>query len=146
MSVPDAIARQRPLRFAPVSDRHKVTLNVKIDGARVSSETTCMWAGPYVFVVATALSDPDLAVDVHSSFIGHRGVLTLASHLILGPVGHEPYAVSAEHEHANIDPALRPRECVYEHAGIVVEALKAVDRDAGIDVPDDAFAEIDDGE
>jgi hypothetical protein len=125
-----------------VSERHDVTLHVKIAGKPVTSETTCMWAGPYILAIATVLPDRGLALGVHSSFLGHSGVPTLASHIVLGPVGHAPYAVSAEHDHAELDPSLRPRECIYEHAGIVVEALKAISEDVGIDVPDDAFAAL----
>jgi hypothetical protein len=125
-----------------VSERHNVTLHVKIAGKPVSSETTCMWAGPYILAIATVLPDRGLALGVHSSFLGHSGVPTLASHIVLGPIGHAPYAVSAEHDHAEIDPSLRPRDCIYEHAGIVVEALKAISEDVGIDVPDDAFVAL----
>jgi hypothetical protein len=127
---------------AHVSERHDVTLHVKIAGKPVTSETNFVWAGPYILAIATVLPDRDLALGVHSSFLGHRGVPTLATHIILGPVGRAPYAISAEHEHANLDPALRPRECIYEHAGVVVEALKAVSEDIGIEVPDDAFAAL----
>jgi hypothetical protein len=125
-----------------VSERHDVTLHLKIDGKPVSSETTCMWAGPYILAIATVLPDRGLALGVHSSFLGHSGLRTLASHIILGPIGHTPYAVSAEHDHGELDPSLRPRECIYEHAAIVVEALKAISEDVGIDVPDDAFAAL----
>ena len=125
-----------------MSDRRAVALEVKLDGRKVASETVCMWAGPYVFVVATTLPDRELAVEVHSTFVGHEGVPTVATHLNLGPVGHAPFTVTAEHEHANLDPKLRVRECVYEHADVVLETLKGLGYEVGIDVADDAFGEL----
>lgn len=83
-----------------------------------------------------------LAVDVHSTFVGHEGVPTCATHLTLGPVGHDPVIVPVEHERANLDPTIKARECVYEHARVVLETLKRLDYEVGIDVPDDAFEEM----
>jgi len=125
-----------------VSARQLIPLQINIAGEPVASETTAMWAGPYLLAVATVLPDRGIALDVHSSFLGHAGVPTLASHIVLGPVGATPYAVTAEHDHESLDPSLRPRECFYEHAGVVVEALKALSENVGIDVPDDAFTAL----
>jgi hypothetical protein len=109
---------ERPARNSP-SD--------KLDGRLVDSETTSIWAGPYVLVVATALPEPGLAVEVHSTFVGHRGVPTSATHLTLGPVGFSALMITREHEHANLNPATSPRQCVYEHARIVIEILQGLD-------------------
>ncbi|HTB70752.1 MAG TPA: hypothetical protein VK707_07220 [Solirubrobacteraceae bacterium] len=125
-----------------MSDRRKVGLQVKLDGRLVESETTVTWAGPYVLAIATVLPERELLLGVHSCFLGHEDVPTLASHIVVGPRERTPYAVTAEHDHASVDPVLHPRECVYEHAGIVVEALKALSEHVGIEVPDDAFAAI----
>ncbi|HEX4836954.1 MAG TPA: hypothetical protein VFV03_00295 [Solirubrobacteraceae bacterium] len=126
-----------------MSAPRNIKLSVKLDGRQVSSETTCKWAGPYVLVIATTLPDKDLAIELHSAFVGHKGVPTIATHLNLGPVGHVPFASTAEHEHANLDPMLKARECVYEHTGVLVETLKGLGYEVGIDVPDDAFEELD---
>jgi hypothetical protein len=101
-----------------------------------------MWAGPYVLVIATVLPEAGLAFEVHSTFVGHEGVLTCATHLTLGPVGHSPVIVPVEHERANLDPTIKARECAYEHAGVVLETLKRLGYEVGIDVPDDAFEEL----
>lgn len=101
-----------------------------------------MWAGPYVLVVATTLPERQLAVEVHSTFVGHEGVATLATHLNLGPAGHAPFIAAAEHEHAHLDPTLKVRECVYEHADVVLETLKGLGYKVGIDVADDAFGQL----
>jgi len=101
-----------------------------------------MWAGPYVLAIATVLPGPGLAAEVHSSFVGHPGVPTCATHLTLGPVGHAPLTITAEHEHANLDPTIKARECAYEHAQIVLGTLKSLGYEVGIDVPDGAFEEL----
>lgn len=125
-----------------MSDHQTIGLAVTLDGRQVSSETICTWAGPYVLVIATALPDHGLAVEVHSTFVGHEGVPTCLTHLTLGPIGHDPVIVPVEHERANLDPMLKARECAYEHVEIVLETLKRLGYAVGIDVPDDAFAEL----
>ncbi len=125
-----------------MSDLRTIALDVTLDGRRADSETICTWAGPYVLVIATVLPELGLAVDVHSTFVGHEGVPTCATHLTLGPVGHDPVIVPVEHERANLDPTIKARECVYEHARVVLETLKRLGYEVGIDVPDDAFEEM----
>ena len=125
-----------------MSERRTIELAVTLDGRQVSSETTCTWAGPYVLVIATALPDRGLAVEVHSTFVGHEGVPTCVTHLTLGPVGHDPVIFPVEHDRANLDPMLKARECAYEHVEIVLETLTRLGYEVGIDVPDDAFKEL----
>jgi hypothetical protein len=67
--------------------RRIVDLDVKLDGCRTDSETTCMWAGACVLTVATVLPDRGLAFELVSSFVGHRDVATHVTHLALGPPG-----------------------------------------------------------
>lgn len=125
-----------------MSERRTIILDIKLNGRRVESETTCRWAGPYVLVIATVLPEPGLAIDIHSTFVGHDGVPTCATHLTLGPVGHAPLIVTAEHERANLDPTIKARECAYEHAGIVLEMLKGLGYNVSLDVGDGAFIEL----
>jgi hypothetical protein len=113
-----------------------------LDGHEVSSETTCTWVGAYVLVIATTLPDHGLAVEVHSTFVGHEGAPTCVTHLTLGPVGHAPGIVAIEHEHANLEPKLKARECAYEHVEIVLQTLNDLGYEVGIDVPDNAFEEL----
>ena len=123
-------------------ERRSIKLLVALDARPVSSETTCVWVGPYVLTVSTVLPDPGLAVEVHSSFVGHAGVPVCVTHLTLGPVGHEPTITQVEHEHASLDPTLKARECAYEHIQIVLETLKRLGHQVAIDVPNDAFREL----
>jgi hypothetical protein len=47
-----------------------------------------------------------------------------------------------EHPHASLDPILRARECAYEHVQIVLETLKQLGYEVAIDVPDNAFEDL----
>lgn len=125
-----------------MSERRTIKLAVTLDDRSLASETTCMWAGPYVLTIATTLPDHGLAVELHSTFVGHEGVPTCVTHLTLGPVGHEPVIAQVEHDHASLDPMLRPRECAYEHVQILLETLKSLGYEVAIDVPDDAFEDL----
>jgi hypothetical protein len=125
-----------------VSARRRITLNIKLDGHDAESETTCAWVGPYVLVIVTVLPESGLAVEVNSTFVGHEGVPTCSTHLTLGPVGHAPFIVTAEHENTSLDPMIRVRECAYEHANAVLEALNGLGYQATADVGEDAFVEL----
>jgi hypothetical protein len=125
-----------------MSEHRTVPLAVTLDGRQIANETTCIWAGPYVLTIATMLPDQGLALEVHSTFVGHQGVPTCVTHLTLGPVGHDPVIAQVEHPHASLDPMLRARECAYEHVQIVLETLKQLGYEVAIDVPDDAFEDL----
>lgn len=125
-----------------VSQQRLIPLGVTLDGRQAISETTWISAGSYVLVIATTLPEHGLALEIHSTFVGHPGVDTSATHLRLGPVGRPPFTIIAEHEHAEINPMTQARACAYEHAEILLQALNSLDYDAAIDVSDDAFSEL----
>lgn len=122
--------------------RRIVDLDVKLDGRRVESETTCMWAGAYVLTVATVLPERGLAFELVSSFVGHRDVATHATHLALGPPGKAAEISAHDHAHESLDPMIRARECAYEHVQVLLEQLTSLGHDVSIEVPDDAFDEL----
>lgn len=119
--------------------RRIVDLEVRLDGRRVSSETTGVWAGPYVLTIATTLPDRGLALTLTSAFVGHEGVATHATHLALGPPGHDPEISTSKYANASLDPVLAPRGCVYEHVQILLDRLKQLGYEVSIEVPEDAF-------
>lgn len=122
--------------------RRIVDFEVKLDGRRVDSETTGVWAGPYALTIATALPDRGLALTLTSTFVGHEGVATHATHLALGPPGHDPEIGTTEHSPASLDPALEPRGCMYEHVQILLDRLKQLGHEVSIEVPEDAFVAL----
>jgi hypothetical protein len=125
-----------------MSDRRTIPLVFALNGRKVASETTCVWAGPYVLTISTVLPDHGLAAEVHSTFVGHQGVPTYVTHLTIGPVDHDPTVVQDEHAHARLDPMLKARDCAYEHVQFVLSTLQQLGYDAAIDVPDAAFADM----
>jgi hypothetical protein len=122
--------------------RRTVALTVRLDGREAASETLCAYNGAHVLTIVTALPEMGLAIEQTSAFVGHRGVATRATHLILGPPGHDPIVRSEVHEHTRTDPVTAARSCVYEHVQVLLEHLRALGHDATIDVPDDAFHEL----
>ncbi len=64
------------------------------------------------------------------------------THLALGPPGQDPEIQSEDHDHDSLDPKFRVREWVYQHIQVLVEHLIRLDRHVAIDVPDDAFDEL----
>jgi hypothetical protein len=124
-----------------VAVRPVIDLELTLDGKQVQSETTCTWAGAYVLTVHTAIPRPDLALELHSTFVGHPGVQTHAAHLILGPPGRAPELTSSDHD--ELDPMLGPRSCVYEHAQRLIEVLDELGYRAGVNVPGEgAFEQL----
>lgn len=115
---------------------------MRIDNAPVESETTCMWAGPDVLVLATTLPDAAMAIDVTSTFVGHDGVPTCAVHLTLAAAEVAPVISTAQHEHRNLDPRFNSRQCVYEHWQVVLEYLRSLGYQATGHVAEGAFAEL----
>jgi hypothetical protein len=77
----------------------------------------------------------DLALELHSTFVGHPGVATHVVHLTLGPPGREPTLTSADHDEDDLDPTYAPRACAYEHVQQLIEVLSGLGYRAVVDVP-----------
>ncbi len=125
-----------------MSDSRLIPLKVSLDDRQLESETVCVWSGPYVLTIATTLPEVGIAIELHSVFVGRADVGTWATHLTLGPVGSQPLVVKAEHDGASLDPAMRPAACAYEHALVLLDALKRLGTSGAVEVPDDAFADL----
>lgn len=119
-----------------------IPFEITVDGLLVGSETRCTWAGAPVLVVSTTIPQAPLAVSLHSQFVGHKGVATVATHLMLGPVGYAPTTVVRQHERVDLNPQGGARFCIYEHAHVLDEALKAAGHTVSIGVPEEAFLEL----
>ena len=118
-----------------VASRPVIDLDVIVDGSSTASETTCTWAGAHVLTVHTVIPRADLALELHSTFVGHPSVSTHVVHLTLGPPGCEPTITSADHDEDDLDPTFAPRACVYEHAQHLIEVLAGLGYRAAVDVP-----------
>jgi hypothetical protein len=66
----DGARGRQPLALgsAVVSGRARIDVKLSLDRVRVHSETNYAWAGPYVLSVHTVILQPDLAIELHSTF------------------------------------------------------------------------------
>jgi hypothetical protein len=118
-----------------VASRPVIDLDLTIDGASTVSETTFTWAGAHVLTVHTVIPRADLALELHSTFVGYPGVPTHVVHLTLGPPGREATITAADHDEAHLDPTYAARACAYEHAQHLIEVLSGLGYRAGVNVP-----------
>lgn len=126
-----------------MSDQRRVIdLEVRLGGARVSSETTAICAGPDVLTIVTVLPDHGVLFELTTTFVGHKGVDTHIAHLVLGPPGEDPAIETEDHPHQRLNPTYDPRGCAYEHIHVLMEHLRRLGHDPAIDLPDDAFEEL----
>jgi hypothetical protein len=107
-------------------------VKLSLDRRLVASETTYVWAGPYVLSVHTVIPQPGFAVELHSTFCGHPGTPTAVSHLTLGPPGHPPLLTCDEQPREDL---LVGDGCVYEHAMRLVDLLRGLGREPNVDLP-----------
>lgn len=121
-----------------VDSRPRIDLELRIDGEPMLSETTCTWAGAHVLTIHTVVPRGDLALELHSTFVGHPGVPPHVVHLRLGPPGCEPSIVASEVGNPQAEPTFAPRACAYEHAQRLIEILADLGRAGAVHVPGDA--------
>ncbi len=121
---------------AGVRARPPIDLRLTIAGEPTESETTCTWAGAHVLTVDTVVPRSDLALELHSTFVGHPGLPTHVIHLRLGSPGHEPSITAADEDH--LEPTFAPRACAYEHAQRLIEILSDLGHCAGVNVSGDS--------
>ena len=110
-----------------------------LDGRVLASETLLAVAGAHVLVLATAIGE--LGVTLHSSYLGHPGTETVASHLALT---YEARSYTRTHEHQALPVAYARRLCLYDH----LQELRVALEDEGhaglrIDVIEEALALVD---
>ena len=106
--------------------RRAIECPVLVDDRPVRSETLLADTGPYGLAIATTL--PDLAIALHSAYLGHPDAEeTHVAHLMLSPGGRaeiEPRTVS----HDALPVAYTRRACLYDHLQQLQDVLAA---DAG---------------
>jgi hypothetical protein len=93
-----------------------------------------------VLTLSTVLPDRGLAVELISTYVGHPTTHTIATHLMLGPVDHPPEIRTAEYQHLN--PPESARECAYDHAHELIEALRCAGHQASVQLDELSFAEL----
>lgn len=103
--------------------RRQLGITFILAGEPLDSVTHLVRSGPYVLVMHTVMPQRGLAVELHSTFVGHNAAPTHATHLLLGPVGHLPRVTTRDDASDIVDPFNRPNSCVYAHCHELVDLL-----------------------
>ena len=126
-----------------VNVRGELPIQVWIDQRPGEAHSAYSWAGGgMVLTISTVLPERGLAVELISTYVGHPHTGTIATHLLLGPVGHPAEIHTAGHEHEHLDPVERPRECVYDHAHQLIETLRAAGYQASVQLDELSFEQL----
>ncbi|MHB8657728.1 MAG: hypothetical protein ACYC91_07190 [Solirubrobacteraceae bacterium] len=121
--------------------RGDLPLNVSVDGRSCKAHSTYAWSGGgAVLTISTVLPDRSLAAELISTYVGHHSTRTIATHLMLGPVGHENDISTVEREH--LSPAESARKCAYDHAHQLIEQLRAAGYAASVELAELSFVEL----
>ena len=113
--------------------RARLPITFMSDGMAFESVTDVARLGPYVLALQTVMPQGGLAVELHSTFVGHAAVRTQATHLLLGPVGQPPSVITRDDASGIVDPVNRPDSCVYAHCHELIDLLGARGLDLSID-------------
>jgi hypothetical protein len=116
-----------------------IPFRVELHGETVWSETVYAQAGAYALTIVTTLPRAELPVELHSTYVGHPGAPTHATHLRLGPATNDPRIDVAPHDDSDICLVFTPRNAVYDHAHQLVELLGELGYGAAVQVDEDAF-------
>jgi hypothetical protein len=123
--------------------RGDIFLTVSIDDRLCEAHSTYSWAGGgAVLTLSTVLTERDLAAELISTYVGHGDTPTIATHLMLGPVGRPATIHTAEHAHEHLDPVESARECAYDHAHQLIEALGAAGLQVSAQLDEASFTEL----
>ena len=123
--------------------RGEIPLQVLIDDQPCEAHSTYGWqGGGMVLTFSTVLPKRDLALELISTYVGHPHTATVATHLLLGPVGHPAQLHVTEHAHEHLDPVENPRACAYDHAEQLIEALHAEGREARVQLDESSFVQL----
>lgn len=125
-----------------MADGRPLELPIDVDGRRAASSTRLQTNGAYVLSIGTVLPAEDLALELHSTYVGHPGVATHATYLYLGLGAHEPRVEIDVHHELDVDVVFRSRSCLYDHAHRLSEFLQALGHDVRIHVSDCSTAAV----
>ncbi len=112
----------------------RVDLPIDVDGRRAASETRIVRNGAYVLSISTVLPVRGLALELHSSYVGHPASETLSTHLLLGADLPCPQTIGDSHDAGQLDVLGHPRDCLYDHAMRLQELLRSLGHEACIHI------------
>jgi len=120
-------------------EQSELPVRILIDGKQVESETRVTSIGPYVLVLDTVITES--AVQLHSTYLGHKRTSEQATHLKLAKGGiRETTAI--EHEYDSIPVMYARRRCLYNHPQHLQDLLADADIDASIPIDERSIAAV----
>lgn len=119
-----------------------VPLRIALTGRTARSETVFVQPSAYLLSIITTLPDPAAAVELHSSYVGHPGSATHATHLLVGPLAGQQATERSTHDEREVCLVFTPRNAVYDHAHRLVKFLRDLGLSPSVEVPDEAFVEL----
>jgi len=123
--------------------RGDIPMTVTIDDQPREAHSTYSWSGGgCVLTLSTVLPERGLAAELISIYVGHTDTPTIATHLMLGPVGQPAPIATAEHAHEDLDPVESARECAYDHANRLIEVLSARGSHVSVELDDQSFSQF----
>lgn len=121
-----------------MSERKLIPIEIALDGAPARFETRLASAGAYALVLSSVL--PKRAIELHSTYLGHPGAPTQASHLMLAPGKSTSEAV--EHDERWIPVMVARRRCLYDHLQRLQNLLEELEHTVQIPLADDALLAV----
>jgi hypothetical protein len=123
--------------------RGDLRLEVSVDDRPCEAHSTYAWAGGgMVLTISTVLPERGLAVELISTYVGHPHTRTIVTHLMLGPPGRTAQIRSTERAHGDLDPIEGARECAYDHAHELIDALGGLGHEIRVQLDERTFAEL----
>jgi hypothetical protein len=112
-----------------------------VNGRPLGCTTTLAYAGAYQLTIWTIV--PELAAELHSSYLGHPDGHTAVAHLQLRP-GEPPVTLASEHAGSELPVREARRLCLYDHLAVLRQLVAdATGKDATVDVAHQALELVD---
>src|SRR3954453_13772784 len=101
-------------------------------------ETRATRVGPDTIVLETAVPESDTALSLTSTYLGCIGADTVISHACVS-AGAAPRSWGRAAAERLLPVSVHPERRVLDHMGELQEALRRLDRQARIDVPEETL-------
>ena len=112
-----------------------------VDGGPVGCTTRLAYGGAYQLTIWTIV--PALALELHSSYLGHPNGDSAVSHLQLRP-GEPPQIVTDQRPGASLPVREARRLCLYDHLAALRDLVaEHTNQPASVEVADQALERVD---
>ena len=115
-------------------------MEIVLGGCRAASATRYVEAGAYVLVLCTAVSE--LGFELHSVYVGHPGIATHLTHLVLSGPPSQAAGETMTRREADLPVVFARRRCLFDHLQRLQDELTGLGHQAGIEVDDTSVSEL----